>query len=329
MASILQRFLRRGRDWEPRSPSRNLTGVRREQRLRTYTEPCRIRTKVLPGLEGCDVLVPVDPSTMPPVGKLSSRIKLDVADLKEATEVIVRNHYLHRGRTMGQLPYWVLLDNQRVGVLLYAYPRMSVKFHGYGPMELLELARMWLDPSIQGLRVTDSSGREHSFSVATCAVGKSLRRVRQDWHGKYPHLPDILAVVSWADQEHHEGTIYSAANFHRLGTSGGSLHGHTYRRNGGHDQLNPDYKHLKTTFLYEYRRPLRQREKDEAELGWALRRENRVRRNQLPEGQCRLPFEPYPVARNVSPGDLRIVERDPSIADIPQPLEVAFEVHGT
>ncbi len=200
--------------------------------------------------------------------RLRDRVGLQVADLKEATLLIVKNHYLHRGRTMAQMPYWVTLDGERVGVLLFAYPRMSAKFNGYGPMNLVELARMWLDPSVQGIRVIDSRGREHAFAVATCSVGLSLRRIRQDWAGKYPNLPDLMAAVSWADQEHHEGTIYRAANFAEVGVSGGSLHGSTYRRNGGHDQLNPDYLHLKTAFLYEFRKPLNARERQAGENAW-------------------------------------------------------------
>lgn len=184
--------------------------------------------------------------------RLRDRVGLRAAVLKEATAVIVRNHYLHRGRTMAQLSYWVTLDDEPVGVLLFAYPRMSQPFQGYGPMNLLELARMWLDPSVQGLTVTDSDGHEHAFSVGTCAVGMALRQIRQDWAAKYPHLPPAEAVVSWADQVHHEGTIYRAANFREVGTSGGSLHGNAHRRNGGRDQLNPDYLHPKTAFLYEY-----------------------------------------------------------------------------
>ncbi len=39
--------------------------------------------------------------------KLRDRVGLRIANLKQATEVIVRNHYLHRGRTMAQLPYWI------------------------------------------------------------------------------------------------------------------------------------------------------------------------------------------------------------------------------
>ena len=72
---------------------------------------------------------------------LKNRIGLEIANLQEATKVIVENHYLHRGRTMGQIAYWVTLDGQRCGVLLLALPRLSVKFRGHGPINLVELAR--------------------------------------------------------------------------------------------------------------------------------------------------------------------------------------------
>ena len=58
-------------------------------------------------------------------------------------------------------------------------------------MNLIELARMWIAPEAQGYRVTDSTGREHTLAIATCAIGMALRQIRQDWHGKYPHLPSI------------------------------------------------------------------------------------------------------------------------------------------
>lgn len=199
-------------------------------------------------------------------GKLRDRVYLEVADLKEATRVIVEKHYLHRGRTMAQLPYWILLDGQRCGVMLFAYPRMSATWQGIRPMNLLELARLWADPAVQGIRVVGSDGREHAFSVVSCAVGKALRRLRQDWHAKYTRLPEVHAVVSWADAEHHEGTIYKAANFEEVGRSGGSLHGRAHRSNGGRDQANPDYLHEKRAFLYVYPRPLSDSEREQALL---------------------------------------------------------------
>ena len=193
---------------------------------------------------------------------------LNVADLKEATALIVEKHYLHRGRTMAQMPYWITLDGQRVGVLLFALPRLSVPYQGHGPMNLIELARMWIDPEAQGQRVTDSTGREHTLAIATCAIGIALRQIRQDWHGKYPHLPSIEACVSWADDEHHEGTIYRAANFEEVGKSGGSMHGNATRPNGGRDQLNQDYAHVKTAFIHHYKRSLSEAQKADARAAW-------------------------------------------------------------
>jgi len=200
----------------------------------------------------------IDPSS----GNLSKRVTLAVADLKQATRIIVVYHYLHRGRTMAQLPYWILIDDVPVGVILYSLPRLSVPLDGVQPMNILELARLWISPDVQGIQTKGSDGKMHSFSVATCAVGRSLRAARQDWFSKYPHMPNIHAVVSWADTVHHEGTIYRASNFVESGTSGGSMHGNRVRKNGGRDQWNSDYAHMKTRFLYRFDSPLSDKEKE-------------------------------------------------------------------
>ncbi len=212
---------------------------------------------------------------------LRDRITLDIADLKEATKVIVENHYLHRGRTMAQMPYWIMFDNARAGVLLFALPRLSVPYQGFGPMNLIEFARMWIDPEVQGQKVKDSTGHEHTLAIATCAIGIALRQIRQDWHGKYPHLPTIGACISWADDEHHEGTIYRASNFQEVGKSGGTLHGNAVRPNGGRDQLHQDYRHVKTAFMYRFRRSLSEATKAEARARWASRRPRLSRSQRL------------------------------------------------
>ena len=199
---------------------------------------------------------------------LRQRVGLEIADLKEATKVIVENHYLHRGRTMGQIAYWITLDGHRCGVFLFALPRLSVNFRGHGPMNLVELARMWLHPDVQGLTITDSRGVEHTFAVGTAAVGASLRRIRHDWHGKYPHLPLITACVSWADDVHHEGTIYRASNFTEVGKSGGSLHGTSKRKGGGRDQAHADYVHPKSAFLFDYPKALSEKQLETARNDW-------------------------------------------------------------
>ena len=190
------------------------------------------------------------PDFDPTSGRMSTRLMLEIADLKLATRVIVYYHYLHRGRTMAQLPYWILVDGLRVGLLLFSLPRLSVPLDGIGPMNILELARIWVGPDVQDQNVVDARGNTHALSVASCAIGKALRSVASDWKKRYPKLPDVKAVVSWADDEHHEGTIYKAANFRVSGKSGGSMHGNRQRPNGGRDQWNTDYAHVKTRFLY-------------------------------------------------------------------------------
>lgn len=196
------------------------------------------------------------PEFDPSRGRISNRVSIEVANLKEATRIVIYYHYLHRGRTMAQLPYWVMIDGKPIGVLLYSLPRISATLFGVKPMNIVELARLWISPDVQGKVVEDSKGRTHAPSIASCAVGKSLRRVQRDWHAKYPQLPDVYACVSWADDVHHEGVIYRACNFQEKGKSGGTLHGNRQRRNGGRDQLHADYKHPKTMFFYPYDKPL-------------------------------------------------------------------------
>ena len=100
-------------------------------------------------------------------GKLSDRLTLEIANLKEATRIIVVYHYLHRGRTMAQMPYWILIDGVPVGVILFAYPRLSVPLFDTPPMNILELARLWVSPSVQDQNVLVEGGH-HAFSVASC-----------------------------------------------------------------------------------------------------------------------------------------------------------------
>jgi hypothetical protein len=215
------------------------------RRVDDYREKARVQRR--PNATGGDL------EASRKLGAIRTRVTVFVANLGQATEVIVKNHYLHRGRTMAQLAYWIALDKEPIGVLLFAYPRLSVSFHGYRPMELLELARMWIDPRVQRRCVRGGDGRIHAFAIASCAIGHALRRLRMDWPAKYPHLPEPLAVVSWADISRHEGTVYRAANFVQVGVSGGAGHRSGPRRNGGSYQPHPDYKHLKRTFIYDFR----------------------------------------------------------------------------
>jgi hypothetical protein len=221
-------------------------------------------------------------STSPSVRSL---VGLEDAPLGEATDMIVQNHYLRRGRTMAQLPYWITFDGVRCGVLLFALPRMSSrspKFDGHSPMQLIELARMWIDPAVQLRSVFDSEGNEHSLPVASRAIALALRRVRQDWIGKYPHLPEPKAVVAWSDTTRHTGTIYKACNFRHVGTSGGVGHRNNRRPNGGSDQLRADYLHVKDAYFLPFDRELSRSERESALAHWEGRRPVRRARRSSP-----------------------------------------------
>ena len=184
--------------------------------------------------------------------KLSKRLSLRLANLKESSLIIIHHHYLHRTRTMSQLSYWICIDEIPVGVLLYSLPRINVPIDGIEPMRLLELARMWIHPSVQNLSYEDRNGKSHSLSVASCAMGKSMRRIKKDWKMKYPSLPEIDAIISWSDDKRHKGTIYKSSNFKVSGKSGGNSHGNGKRKDSGNYIPHKDFRHIKTRFLYKF-----------------------------------------------------------------------------
>jgi len=126
------------------------------------------------------------PDFDPNAGKLSKRLTLEIAEIKGATRMLVVYHYLHRGRTMAQLHYWILIDGIKVGVLSFAYPRLSAELFDVRPMNVLELARLWISPDVQDHTFKSSTKTtHHAVSVASCAVGKALRRIQVDWYKKY------------------------------------------------------------------------------------------------------------------------------------------------
>ena len=74
---------------------------------------------------------------------------------------------------MSQLSYWICIDEIQVGVISYSLPRISNQVNGIEPMNLLELARLWIHPSVQNLNYEDRNGKSHSLSIASCAMGES------------------------------------------------------------------------------------------------------------------------------------------------------------
>ena len=80
---------------------------------------------------------------------------------------------------MSQLSYWIRIDEIQVGVISYSLPRIRNQVDGIQPMNLLELARLWIHPSVQNLNYEHRNGKSHSLSIASCATGKSMKELKQ------------------------------------------------------------------------------------------------------------------------------------------------------
>lgn len=166
---------------------------------------------------------------------LRRRIELQLAELRDVRGILEGMHYLKRVRMGRQLNYLILIDGVVDGVITYALPMMSADFHDVPSDQVLEFARLFLKSNIQ-----------HS---ASCAIGKSIRRVKRDWVQRFPESPEPKIIVSWSDKTRHKGTIYKAANFKHDGItkSGG---GNTKNSKRGFRKKHSDYGHLKDRWIY-------------------------------------------------------------------------------
>ena len=166
---------------------------------------------------------------------LRRRVRVEITETTWVNEVMLREHYLHRKRVRPGLGYAIMLDGEVIGAALFAYPFCPAKTIGGVPrMALIELARFWL--------------RDNVPHLGSCALGRILRRVTQDWHQKFPHLPRPAAVVSWADLEAgHEGILYKAAGAEIQAIGGGNDH-HAARTSGR--KRHQDYQHKKRRFMW-------------------------------------------------------------------------------
>lgn len=175
-------------------------------------------------------------SLFTPTGKLKNRIQLQVVELYQVRKILENRHYLGRTRTGRQINYAVLIDGVVDGVITFAYPMMSAPLNGVPADELLEFARLYLASNIP-----------HS---ASCAIGKSLKRIRADWALKFPDAKPVQMVVSWSDTTRHTGTVYKAANFTwlRRGRIAGGRNTATSKRGARPDHS--DYKHDKDCWIY-------------------------------------------------------------------------------
>lgn len=167
---------------------------------------------------------------------LRQRVELIVVSLDEARYTLESFHYLHRTRVGRQINYAVLIDGLIDGIITYAYPMLSSEIEGVPSDEMIEFARLFLKQNIP-----------HS---ATCAIGKSLKRVVSDWMRLFPDSKVPRLAVSWSDTEYHKGTIYKAANFKWIRRTRGHPPGNKKSSKRGVRQAHTDYSHDKDCWIY-------------------------------------------------------------------------------
>jgi hypothetical protein len=164
---------------------------------------------------------------------LRQRVQVEIITLQQARYALEAFHYLHRARVGRQINYAVLIDGVVDGVITYAYPWTANPIASVPSDEVLEFARLFL-----------YSNTPH---VATCAIGKTLRRIKNDWMRAFPDAKPPRLVVSWSDTEYHKGTIYRAANFQHDGRTTGQNQWRPSRPTRGKGD---DYKHIKDRWIF-------------------------------------------------------------------------------
>ena len=171
---------------------------------------------------------------------LRQRVTVEIVSTADARYTLEKFHYLHRARVGRQINYAVFIDGVIDGVITFAYPMMSRPLFDVPSDELVEFARMFLYQNIP--------------HTATCAIGKTLKRVKADWMLLFPDSKEPRLVVSWSDTVFHKGTIYKAANFTWFKRTSGAPWGKQQKENGsskrGDRTRHGDYSHEKDCWLY-------------------------------------------------------------------------------
>ena len=167
---------------------------------------------------------------------LRQRVSVKIVNTSDVRSILEQFHYLHRARVGRQINYAILVDGQVDGVITFAYPMMSAPLFGVPADELIEFARLYLAQNIP--------------HTATCAIGKSLKRAKEDWMHLFPDSKEPRMVVSWSDTVFHKGTIYKAANFTWYRRTKGCPPGNTTNSKRGAREQHADYSHDKDCWLY-------------------------------------------------------------------------------
>lgn len=183
-----------------------------------------------------------------------SLVIADAIGLKWAQEQVIRYHYLHTPVDVRCRPlaYKVMLLNRPVGCLIFGRPEATKVTGWYGSLDdvqaeicpltrwqILNLARVYLDPSIQ---------RAGAFAHPEDLIGPSILPSFYDRLGHWQntsasyvidlaldlvvfdflyHRPpvwmeqpyELAHIISYCDTKQHKGTLYRASHFEWMRTN--------------------------------------------------------------------------------------------------------------
>lgn len=138
-----------------------------------------------------------------------SEFYIRIISKKECGEVLNKFHYLKdisKGFKSG-VNYGLIKNGEVVGVCIYSgfpTPELSVGLYGLQRSDqkgLFELSRLCLNPAVQN--------SEHN--LASWFVSRTIRDLKRN------HSP--RAILSYADEDFHSGTVYKACGFKYYGLS--------------------------------------------------------------------------------------------------------------
>lgn len=154
----------------------------------------------------------------------------DRAGADWAQRQVTKYHYLHAPVDPRSRPfvYLVQVDGRLSGCLIFGRPESTRCYQGkltYGSLddvavgiarydrwEVLNLARVWLRPSVQ------RGGWRHTPKLASAVIRQALTQVSYDYLKAYPPVDcdypyQIRCVLSYCDTSKHSGWIYLASRF--------------------------------------------------------------------------------------------------------------------
>lgn len=133
--------------------------------------------------------------------------KVKEVSKKEAGTILLKYHYLKdisKGFKSGY-NYGIFKDNILLGVIIFTgfpVPELSKGMLGLERNQqegLFELSRLCLEPEIQ----------KEEHNLASWFVSRAIRQLRKD--------TQVKVILSYADADFHNGTVYKACNFDYYG----------------------------------------------------------------------------------------------------------------